>query len=58
MRAETAEAPEDWSGSVDMGDEDLSDIVHPLLRDWQSEMERADETRSRITESTRITEFE
>mgnify|MGYP003572791022 CR=1 FL=1 len=58
MHAEAADAPEDWSGSVDMGDEDLRDIGHPLLRDWQSAMELVDETRSRITESARITEFE
>ena len=58
MHAEPAEAPDDWSGSVDMGDEEMQDIGHPLLRDWQSEMELVDENRSRITESSRITEFE
>jgi len=58
MHAEPAEPPDDWSGSVDMGDEEMQDIGHPLLRDWQSEMEIVDENRSRITESSRITEFE
>ena len=50
MHAEQAEAPDDWSGSVDMGDEEMQDIGHPLLRDWQSEMELADDDRSQITE--------
>lgn len=58
MHAEPAEAPDDWSGSVDMGDEEMQDIGHPLLRDWQSEMELVDENRSKITESSRITEFD
>ena len=40
MRAEAAEAPEDWSGSVDMNQEDLADRFHPLLLDWQSRVDR------------------
>jgi hypothetical protein len=58
LRAELAEPPDDWSGSVDMDNESLQDVGHPLLRDWQSEMELVDENRSRITESSRVTEFE
>jgi len=50
MRAEAAEAPEDWSGSLDISDVDLPRTSHSLVRDWQSEIELADETRSRITE--------
>ena len=38
------------TGSVDMGDEEMQDIGHPLLRDWQSEMELADDDLSQITE--------
>jgi hypothetical protein len=58
MRAEAAEAPDDWSGAVDMSEDATHDISHPLLRDWQSEIELADENRSRITESSRITDLE
>ena len=58
LRAEPAEPPDDWSGSVDMDNESLQETGHPLLRDWQSEMELVDENRNRITESSRATEFE
>jgi hypothetical protein len=50
MRSEAAEAPEDWSGSVDISVEDIPGTSHAAIRDWQSEMELADENRSRITE--------
>ena len=50
MRAEAAEAPEDWSGSVDISDEDFAGRSRSLIRDWQSEMEFIDDDRSRITE--------
>jgi hypothetical protein len=35
MNAEPAAAPEDWSGSVDVNEEDLPDSHHPLFIDWQ-----------------------
>jgi hypothetical protein len=50
LRAETAEAPEDWSGSVDISIEDIPGTSHAAIRDWQSAMELVDENRSRITE--------
>ena len=50
MHAEKAEAPDDWSGSVDIDGKEFSDLQHPLIRDWQSEMELADDHNSRIIE--------
>ena len=47
---ESVGAPEDWSGSVDISDEDIPGTSHAAIRDWQSAMELADENRSRITE--------
>jgi hypothetical protein len=43
MRVEPAEAPEDWSGSVDINPEDLADQYSPLLLDWQSRVDMLDE---------------
>ena len=43
MHAEPAEAPEDWSGSVDINEEDLPGSSHPLFIDWQSRIELIDE---------------
>lgn len=50
MRVEAAQAPEDWSGSVDINTEDLPGSRGPVIRDWQSELEAIDDIRSRITE--------
>jgi hypothetical protein len=50
MRPDSAEAPDDWSGSVDISDEDLPGIKNSTHRDWQSELELIDADRSRITE--------
>ncbi len=44
MLAEPAEAPEDWTGSVDVVVEDLPGKRLPLFRDWQSELELLDKT--------------
>ena len=46
MHADAAEAPEDWSGSFDMSTEDLVSRWQPTIRDWQSEVESADQDRS------------
>jgi hypothetical protein len=43
MHAEAAEAPEDWSGSFDMNQEDISDRYHPLIHDWKNQIEMIDE---------------
>ncbi len=43
MNAEPAEAPEDWSGSVDINVEDVPDSSQPLFIDWQSRIEMLDE---------------
>jgi len=50
MQADAAEAPEDWSGSFDMSNEDLASRWQPIIRDWQSEVESADQDRSQITD--------
>ena len=50
MQADAAEAPEDWSGSFDMSNEDLAIRWQPIIRDWQSEAESADQDRSQITD--------
>ena len=39
MRAEAAEAPEDWSGSVDINPEDMPDTCAPLLVDWKTRVD-------------------
>lgn len=51
MQADAAEAPEDWSGSVDISNEDLASRWQPIIRDWQSEVESADQNRSQITDT-------
>ena len=43
MHPESADAPEDWSGSVDMSFEDIADAYHPHTIDWQSEIEAIEE---------------
>ena len=50
MHADAAEAPEDWTGSLDVCGEDLATNWHPQIRDWQSEVEVADQDRSTITD--------
>ena len=52
MRADAVEAPDDWSGSVDISGDDLPGTRKPAVRDWQSELETLD------ADHTRITEFE
>jgi hypothetical protein len=42
MRPETTAAPEDWSGSVDVTEEDLPDSTQPLFLDWQSQLDLLD----------------
>jgi hypothetical protein len=51
MQANAAEAPEDWSGSVDMSNEDLASRWQPVIRDWQSEAESADKDLSQIADA-------
>jgi hypothetical protein len=43
MHAETAAAPEDWSGSVDINDEDIPDSTHPIFLDWQAHIDVLDD---------------
>ncbi len=43
INAEPAEAPEDWSGSVDINVEDLPGSHQPLFIDWQSRIEMIDD---------------
>jgi hypothetical protein len=43
MLPEAAEAPEDWSGSVDVNAEDLPGSNQPQFLDWKSQLEMADE---------------
>ncbi|HJP05169.1 MAG: hypothetical protein QF897_05600 [Gammaproteobacteria bacterium] len=43
MLAEPAEAPEDWTGSVDINAEDFPGSRQPLFLDWQSKLEQLDE---------------
>jgi Family of unknown function (DUF6763) len=43
MNAEPAEAPEDWSGSVDINIEDIPGSRQPLFIDWQSRIEMIDD---------------
>jgi hypothetical protein len=50
MHAAAAEAPEDWTGSVDVSGEDRAITWQPPIRDWQSEVEVVDQTRSDITD--------
>jgi len=46
-----AQAPEDWSGSVDISHEDLlPGAHHTLVRDWQSELELIDDIRRKVVE--------
>ena len=42
MRPQYAEPPEDWSGSVDVNDEDLPDTNQHIFLDWKSELEHLD----------------
>ena len=39
LHPERAEAPEDWTGSVDISLEDLPGASQPLFIDWQREIE-------------------
>ncbi len=43
LRAEGAQPPEDWSGSVDINEEDRPDSDHPLLMDWQHQVDYIDD---------------
>ena len=43
MHADPAEAPEDWSGSVDVNDEDLPGATSPMFIDWQTQLEAIDD---------------
>jgi hypothetical protein len=44
LHAEPAEAPEDWSGSVDISVEDIPDSTHPIFLDWKSRIDLLDDT--------------
>lgn len=44
LHAEPAEAPEDWSGSVDISVEDIPDSTHPIFLDWKSHIDLLDDT--------------
>ena len=46
IRPEPAQAPEDWSGSVDISGEDLPGNKYTLMRDWQSEVELLEDDHS------------
>jgi hypothetical protein len=41
--AETAAAPEDWSGSVDINQEDIPDSTHPIFLDWKAHIDVLDD---------------
>lgn len=43
MRAEITAAPEDWSGSVDVSQEDVPDGHSTLHLDWQYELDAFDD---------------
>jgi hypothetical protein len=43
MRPEVSAAPEDWSGSVDVTEEDLPDSTPPPFLDWQSHLDLLDD---------------
>ena len=43
IRPEPAEAPEDWSGSVDVNAEDLPDAPCPQVIDWQMQVDLIEE---------------
>jgi hypothetical protein len=40
---EPAEAPDDWSGSVDVNTEDLPGYHPPAFLDWQQQLEMMDD---------------
>ena len=44
MRPQATAAPEDWSGSVDVTEEDLPDRTQPPFLDWQSQLDLLDDT--------------
>jgi hypothetical protein len=48
MYAEPAQAPEDWSGSVDINQEGLPDSSHPLFIDWQIGIEMIDDMQDEL----------
>jgi hypothetical protein len=50
MHAAVAEAPEDWTGSVDVSEEDRISAWQPPIRDWQSEFEIVARNRSDIVD--------
>ncbi len=43
MNTEPAQAPEDWSGSVDINPEDIPGSSQPLFIDWQSRIDMIDD---------------
>ncbi len=43
MYAESASAPEDWSGSVDISAEDLPDNSQAIHLDWKTEIDTLDD---------------
>ena len=43
MLPEAVQAPEDWTGSVDINAEDFPGSRQPLFLDWQSELELLDD---------------
>jgi len=40
MQPKVTEPPEDWSGSVDVNNEDLPYIQQPLHQDWQYQLDQ------------------
>ncbi len=38
MHADPADAPEDWSGSADVNDEDLPGVASPMFIGWQTQL--------------------
>jgi hypothetical protein len=50
MRPDSVDAPEDWSGSVDICGEDMPGMRRAVFRDWHYEIEMLDDDNNQITE--------
>jgi len=50
LRADAAEPPEDWSGSVDIAGEDLPGVRYSITRDWQCELDDIEDFRNKLVE--------
>jgi hypothetical protein len=54
MRAKQTDPPEDWSGSVDVNNEDLPDDRFFSHQDWQAEVDALDDGDLSISDLTGI----